>query len=92
MNIEHRTDPDRGDPIETAFTDYQRPPADIVPPRPRLEHSTADLAALAGKTVTVTSYDIDDDGVTKTVERATICPPITQGGTKNDRHQHHDAR
>lgn len=81
MSTEHRTDPDRGDPLAAAFTDYQRPPADIVPqpPRPPLEHSTAELAALAGKTVTVTSYDIDEDGITKTVERATICAPIIQG-------------
>ncbi len=68
---------DDRDPIQAAFDDHVPAPRDIVP-RPPLEHSLDELAALAGKTVTVTHYDIDDDGVTKTVEQAAITHPITE--------------
>lgn len=81
MNEHHPADGER-DPLRAAFDDYERPPADIVPRRPGFEHSLDELAALEGQTVTVTSYDLDDDGITKHVERATITRPITGRNTE----------
>ncbi|MGH3967726.1 MAG: hypothetical protein ACRDTV_06315 [Mycobacterium sp.] len=71
---------DGPDPIAAAFETYARPPRDVVPPAPRLEHSTADLASLEGTTTTVRHYEFGADGVTEHSERVTVTRPIIKEG------------
>ncbi|EKF21707.1 hypothetical protein C731_4320 [Mycolicibacterium hassiacum DSM 44199] len=82
MSREHHSDPDGRDPIRSAFDEYQRPPADIVPRHPKAAHSMADLNAVAGQALDVTHYAIDGDGVTQHRERVTVTHPILPKGTE----------
>lgn len=69
--------PDDGrDPIAQAFNDYQRAPRDVVP---RTVLPVDDLAALAGQTVTLNHYEIDDSGITTHTEQITVTAPILKG-------------
>jgi hypothetical protein len=73
---------DRGgrDPLRAAFDDYERAPRDVVPQRrPDVEHTARLLRRLADghNVVEITHYDVGPDGVTKHVEKLTVCAPIT---------------
>jgi len=71
------TDSEDRDPIAAAFDGYRRPPADVVPStRSPGDVVDAELAAIAGQSVTVVHYDLDDDGITKYTELVTVTRPI----------------
>jgi len=65
-----------GDPIAKAFRDYQRAPRELPTRRPTTFDDELGLVELAGQTVDVTHYSVDDQGVTQHVEHATITQPI----------------
>ena len=74
---------DARDPIAAAFADHQRAPRDVVPPR-HIEHSVDDLHRLAdgGAQVTVTHYEMDENGITRHSEQITVTAPITGKGSQ----------
>jgi hypothetical protein len=75
-------DQDVRDPIQAAFDDYRRAPRDVVP---KVEHSLDDLRLLAGggAQVTVTHYELGEDGITRHREHVTIAAPFTQSRKEN---------
>lgn len=82
MNREYTSDPDGRDPILAAFDDYRRVPRELPTRRPTTFDEELDLVELAGQTVDVTHFVVDDQGVTRHTERATITHPILPKGTE----------
>jgi hypothetical protein len=74
---------DNRDPLRAAFDDHQRAPRDVVPRN--VEHSVDDLRRLADGAVQVkvTHYDMNESGVTRHTEWATITKPITINREEN---------
>lgn len=70
---------DERDPLRAAFADRQRAPRDVVP---HVEHSLDDLRRLADGTaqVTLTHYELGEDGVTSHSELVTITAPFSTSG------------
>jgi hypothetical protein len=65
------------DPLRAAFDDHQRAQPDVVPRN--VEHSVDDLRRLADGAVQVqvTHYEMNESGVTRHTEWATVTQPIT---------------
>ncbi|EKF25253.1 hypothetical protein C731_0780 [Mycolicibacterium hassiacum DSM 44199] len=70
------------DPIAKAIRDYQRAPRELPTRRPMTFDEELGLVELAGQTVDVTHFVVDDQGVTRHTERATITHPILPKGTE----------
>lgn len=78
-------DQDVRDPMRAAFDDHARAPRDVVPHGRSIEHTARLLRRLADghNVVEVTHYELGPDGITKHVEKATICAPITTHPKEN---------